>query len=78
VSQLTTILRLESFYPLPGEKSRVGVELAKMEKPDLILCDVMMPVLDGYSVIAALHADEETVAIPFIFLTAKGEKPDMR
>ena len=75
---LTTILRLEKFYPLPAEDGRVGVELAKREKPDLILCDVMMPVLDGYGVIAALRADPETVTIPFIFLTARGEKPDIR
>ena len=75
---LTTILRLEKFYPLPAEDGRVGVELAKREKPDLILCDVMMPVLDGYGIIAALRADPETVTIPFIFLTARGEKPDIR
>jgi DNA-binding response OmpR family regulator len=75
---LTTILRLETFRPLPAENGRVGVELAKKEKPDLILCDVMMPELDGYGVLAALRADAETVAIPFIFLTAKGEKPDIR
>src|SRR5262247_2194430 len=75
---LTTILRLEKFRPLPAESGRVGVELAKKEKPDLILCDVMMPELDGYGVLAALRADTETVAIPFIFLTAKGEKPDIR
>ena len=75
---LTTILRLEKFRPLPAENGRVGVELAKKEKPDLILCDVMMPELDGYGVLAALHADTDTVAIPFIFLTAKGEKPDIR
>ena len=75
---LTTILRLEKFYSLPAEDGRVGVELAKREKPDLILCDVMMPVLDGYGVIAALRADPETVTIPFIFLTARGEKPDIR
>ena len=75
---LTTILRLEKFHPLPAENGRVGVELAKKEKPDLILCDVMMPELDGYGVIAALRADAATVAIPFIFLTAKGEKPDIR
>ena len=54
---LTTILRLEKFHPLPAENGRVGVELAKKEKPDLILCDVMMPELDGYGVIAALRAD---------------------
>ena len=75
---LTTILRLEKFHPLAAENGRIGVELAKKEKPDLILCDVMMPELDGYGVIAALHADAGTVTIPFIFLTAKGEKPDVR
>ena len=75
---LTTVLRLERFNPLPAENGRVGVELAKTEKPDLILCDVMMPELDGYGVIAALRADTETVAIPFIFLTSKGENPDIR
>jgi len=75
---LTTILRLEKFQPLPAGNGRVGVQVAKKEKPDLILCDVMMPELDGYGVIAALRADPETVTIPFIFLTAKGEKPDIR
>jgi DNA-binding NarL/FixJ family response regulator len=75
---LTTILRLEKFHPLPAANGSVGVELAKKEKPDLILCDVMMPELDGYGVIAALRADAGTVTIPFIFLTAKGEKPDIR
>jgi len=75
---LTTVLRLEKFHPLPAENGRVGLELAKKERPDLILCDVMMPELDGYGVIAALRADAETVTIPFIFLTAKGEKPDIR
>src|SRR5580765_564778 len=75
---LTTILRLEKFLPLGAENGRVGVELAKKEKPDLILCDVMMPELDGYGVIAALRGDAATVTIPFIFLTAKGEKPDIR
>jgi len=75
---LTTVLRLEQFRALPAENGRIGVELAKKEKPDLILCDVMMPELDGYGVIAALRADTETVAIPFIFLTARGEKPDIR
>jgi DNA-binding NarL/FixJ family response regulator len=75
---LTTILRLEQFRPLAAENGQAGVELAKREKPDIIVCDVMMPKLDGYGVIAALRADEETAGIPFIFLTAKGEKPDVR
>jgi len=75
---LTTILRLEKFQPLAAENGRIGVELARKEKPDVILCDVMMPELDGYGVIAALRAEAETVTIPFIFLTAKGEKPEIR
>ena len=75
---LTTVFRLERFNPLPAENGRVGIELAKKEKPDLILCDVTMPELDGYGVIAALRADIETVAIPLIFLAAKGENPDLR
>jgi DNA-binding NarL/FixJ family response regulator len=75
---LMAILRLERFQPLAAEDGQVGVELAKREKPDLVLCDVMMPKLDGYGVIAALRASSETVAIPFIFLTAKGEKPEIR
>jgi DNA-binding NarL/FixJ family response regulator len=75
---LTTILRLEKFRPLSAENGRVGVEVARQEKPDLILCDVMMPELDGYGVLQALRSDPLTVTTPFIFLTAKGEKPDIR
>jgi DNA-binding NarL/FixJ family response regulator len=75
---LTTILRLEQFRPLSAENGRAGVDVARKEKPDVILCDVMMPELDGYGVIAALRADPGTAGIPFIFLTAKGEKPDVR
>ncbi len=75
---LTTILRMENFQALPAASGRIGIELAKKQQPDLILCDVMMPEIDGYGVIAALRADTETVTIPFIFLTAKGEKPDIR
>jgi DNA-binding response OmpR family regulator len=74
---LTTILPLERFTPLPAENGRLGIELAKKEKPDLILCDVMMPGLDGYGVIAALRTDAETATIPVIFLTAKAEKLDI-
>ena len=75
---ITTILRLEKFQPLAAENGRVGVELARRVKPDLILCDVMMPELDGLGVLQALREDESTVTIPFIFLTAKGEKGDVR
>lgn len=75
---LITILRLEKFHPLSAENGRAGVELAKKEKPDLILCDMMMPELDGFGVIAALRANPVTVSIPFIFVTAKGDRRDIR
>ena len=75
---LVIVLRLEQYQPIAAENGRVGVELAKREKPDLILCDVMMPELDGYGVLKALHEDTNTALTPFIFLTAKGEKEDLR
>jgi DNA-binding NarL/FixJ family response regulator len=75
---IVIVLRLEQYQPIAAENGRVGVELAKREKPDLILCDVMMPELDGYGVLKALHEDANTALTPFIFLTAKGEKDDLR
>jgi DNA-binding NarL/FixJ family response regulator len=75
---IVIVLRLEQYQPIAAENGRVGVELAKREKPDLILCDVMMPELDGYGVLKALHEDTNTALTPFIFLTAKGEKDDLR
>jgi DNA-binding NarL/FixJ family response regulator len=75
---LTTVLRLEQFQPLAAENGLVGVALARREQPDLILCDVMMPELDGYGVLTALRTEAATAAVPFIFLTAKGEQPDVR
>ena len=75
---IVKILRLEQFQPVAAENGRIGVELAKKGKPDLILCDVMMPDLDGHGVLQALRADKDLAAIPFLFLTAKGEKSDVR
>lgn len=75
---LATILRLEGYQQLTADNGRRGVELALEEAPDLILCDVMMPELDGYGVLKALRESPATEATPFIFLTAKGEKPDIR
>jgi DNA-binding NarL/FixJ family response regulator len=75
---IVIVLRLEQYQPIAAENGRVGVELAKRERPDLILCDVMMPELDGYAVLKALHEDTNTALTPFIFLTAKGEKEDLR
>src|SRR5258706_1147689 len=75
---LLTILKLEKYQPMGAENGRLGVDMAKNQKPDLILCDVMMPELDGYEVLRALRENPETMTTPFIFLTAKGEKVDQR
>jgi len=75
---LVLMLEMEGFKPLSAPNGHVGVEVAKRELPDVILCDVSMPKLDGYGVLEALRADEKTVSIPFIFLTAKGDKKDLR
>lgn len=75
---LVTILRMEGYDPLAAEHGRAGVELAVARPPDLILCDVMMPHLDGYGVLQQLREDPKTALIPFIFLTAKGERDDLR
>ena len=75
---LATILRMEGFDPLTASEGHEGVEMATRQRPDLILCDVMMPGMDGYAVLAALRANAETISIPFIFLTAKGDRKDLR
>lgn len=75
---LQLMLEMEGYEALSAPNGRKGVALAKAEMPDVILCDVSMPELDGYGVLEALRTDERTVSIPFIFLTAKGDKRDLR
>ncbi len=75
---IATILRLEKYHPVTAENGRAGVKLAREQVPDLILCDVMMPEMDGYGVLQALREEAATMTIPFIFLTAKGEKSAVR
>jgi DNA-binding NarL/FixJ family response regulator len=75
---ITALLRFHEYKPIEAENGRKGIEAARREKPDLVLCDVMMPELDGHGVLQALQEDTELALIPFIFLTAKGEKDDLR
>jgi len=72
------ILELAGYKVRKAENGKVGVELALQEKPDLIICDIMMPVLDGYGVLHLLNKNEKLNGIPFIFLTAKAERSDFR
>ena len=72
------MLKLEGYETFTAENGRIGVETAMREKPDLILCDVMMPELDGYGVVQALRKDPGMATTPFIFLTAKSDRSDVR
>jgi DNA-binding response OmpR family regulator len=72
------ILELSQYKVITAENGKAGVELALLELPDLIVCDIMMPVLDGYGVLHMLNQHTETSGTPFIFLTAKSEKSDLR
>jgi CRP-like cAMP-binding protein len=72
------ILELANYEVLTAENGKIGVELAKKETPHLIICDIMMPELDGYGVLHMLSKNPATSGIPFIFLTAKSEKDDFR
>ncbi len=72
------ILTLAQYKVVTAKNGKEGVELALKEKPDLIICDIMMPVLDGHGVLHMLSKNEETSSIPFIFLTAKAERSDFR
>lgn len=75
---IAALLRFSGYEPIAAENGSAGVEAARQARPHLILCDVMMPELDGYGVLKALQADTALACIPFIFLTAKGEKDDLR
>ena len=75
---IAEILELSNYTVVTAEDGKKGVELALNEMPDLIVCDIMMPVLDGYGVLHLLNKHIETYGIPFIFLTAKSEKTDLR
>ena len=72
------ILELANYRVTKAENGKTGVEAALKERPDLIICDVMMPVLDGYGVLHLVNKNTELEGIPFIFLTAKSERSDFR
>ncbi len=72
------MLDAAGYEPIEADNGATGVELAKSQRPDLILCDVMMPQLDGHGVLSQLADDLKTASIPFIFLTAKATRQDIR
>jgi CheY-like chemotaxis protein len=72
------ILELAGYKTFVAENGKKGVETAQKEKPDIIVCDIMMPELDGYGVLHLLKKNPQTENIPFVFLTAKTERSDFR
>src|ERR1700689_5120819 len=75
---IAEILTLAGYEVFTASNGKRGVEIALKEKPELIICDIMMPELDGYGVLHLLRKNEATLETPFIFLTAKSEKADFR
>ena len=72
------MLGFEGFQAIGAENGLIGVERAREFMPDLIICDIMMPEMDGYGVLEELRKDATTATIPFIFLTARTDRTDMR
>lgn len=72
------LLELSNFEVITAPNGKIGVELAKVNAPDIVVCDIMMPELDGYGVLESLSKNDDTKYIPFIFLSAKTERKDVR
>ena len=75
---ISSILELANYQVQTAPNGKIGVELALNKPPDLILCDIMMPELDGYGVLHILNANPATKRIPFVFITAKADKEHIR
>jgi DNA-binding NarL/FixJ family response regulator len=73
-----TLLRAENFEVLEAPDGKAGVQLALRDRPEVIVCDVNMPGMNGHAVLTALRSDETTLRTPFIFLTGEGEMTDLR
>ena len=77
-TNILEMLDFEGYDPLGAQDGQTGLQIARQECPDLVICDIMMPELDGFGVLEALRDDPITRMVPLIFLTAKSEKSDVR
>lgn len=75
---VSRFLRLEGYQPIEAENGEIGIQMALRSSPDLILCDLMMPGIDGFGVLARLRAEPATAGVPFVFLTANADREDAR
>lgn len=71
-------LQLEGYLPSEAEDGERGIQMALRSPPDLVLCDLMMPGIDGFGVLARLRAEPATAGVPFVFLTASADMEDAR
>jgi DNA-binding NarL/FixJ family response regulator len=77
-ANLAMILKMEGYDVIEASHGVQGVAAAREHRPDFIFCDLSMPELDGHGVLKAVRADPATTRTPFVFLTARGDKPDVR
>ncbi|OLP16716.1 response regulator [Leptolyngbya sp. 'hensonii'] len=77
-TNIIDLLQLEGFEVISASHGQAGIQLAQEQLPDLIICDVMMPKMDGFEVLKTLSQNPSTAAIPLVFLTAKAERKDFR
>ncbi|MFP4321345.1 MAG: response regulator [Anaerolineales bacterium] len=78
LQSVSDALAFEGYEVLEAEDGLRAVQLIREERPDLILCDIMLPIMDGYEVLEEIQSDSETAIIPFIFMTSKRETQDIR
>lgn len=76
-ANIMRILAAEGYQVIAATDGDEGVRRARESRPDLVICDILMPQVDGYGVLSALRSQPETAAIPFIFLTASADKEDL-
>ena len=75
-ANLRRFLVFEGYEVIEAENGRAGIEQLRTHQPAIVLCDLMMPEVDGYGVLEALRANPATAQIPFVFLTASAEKSE--
>ena len=75
---IAELLELANYSVATAQNGKIGIEKVRQFEPDIIICDIMMPEMDGYGVLSILSKDAKTACIPFIFMTAKSDKNDVR
>jgi two-component system, sensor histidine kinase and response regulator len=76
-ANLVRILSAEGYRVIAAADGEEGIRRVREDRPDLVICDILMPLVDGFGVLAALRSQPETAALPFIFLTASADKENL-